>query len=160
MGLGNLKRPAGATRKRRRIGRGNASGRGGTAGRGHKGQLSRSGGKVRPGFEGGQMPLQRRMPKRGFTNIYRKEYTAVNVRDLARFDVGTIVEPATLRDAGLIRRVTDLVKILGVGELDRALTVRAQGFSKTAREKIEKAGGQAEVIEPVRRKVKPAKQES
>jgi large subunit ribosomal protein L15 len=160
MGLGNLKRPAGAVRKRKRIARGDASGSGGTSGRGHKGQLSRSGGGVRPGFEGGQMPLQRRMPKRGFKNIHRKPYVPINLRDLVQFDAGTVVEPSQLVAAGLIPRITVMVKILGLGELDRALTVRAQAFSKTAKEKIEKAGGQAEPIAPIRRKEKPASQES
>lgn len=159
MGLGNLKRPAGATHRRKRVGRGDSSGWGGTAGRGHKGQKARSGGKVARGFEGGQMPLQRRLPKRGFTNIYRKPVSAVNIRDLTRFEAGTVIEPRHLKAAGLIRRETDLVKILGVGELDRALTVRAQGFSKTAKEKIERAGGKAEQIAPLSRRVKTSAQE-
>ncbi len=159
MGLGNLKRPAGAVKNKRRVARGDASGWGGTAARGHKGQKSRSGGKVRPGFEGGQMPLQRRMPKRGFKNISRKNFSPVNLKDLLRFDADSVVDPEVLKTAGLIQRVTDLVKILGVGELDRPLTVKAQGFSKTAREKIEKAGGSVEIIAAIRRKAKPAPQE-
>jgi len=159
MNLGNLKKPAGATHKTKRVARGDSSGWGGTGGRGHKGQKSRSGGKVRPGFEGGQMPLQRRMPKRGFKNIYRQAFVPVNLRDLARFEADAVVEPASLKAAGLIKSETDRVKILGQGELDRALTVRAQGFSKSAREKIEKAGGKAETIAPVKRKATPAQQE-
>jgi len=159
MGLGNLKKPAGATHSAKRVARGDSSGSGGTAGRGHKGQRSRSGPNVRPGFEGGQMPLQRRMPKRGFKNLFRQAFVPVNIRDLARFDADAVVEPASLVDAGLIKRKTDRVKILGLGDLDRALTVRAQGFSKTAREKIEKAGGKAETIATITRKATPASQE-
>lgn len=159
MGLGDLRRPEGARRKRRRVARGNGSGWGGTAGRGHKGQKSRTNGKVAPGFEGGQMPLQRRMPKRGFTNIYRKANAAINVGALDRFEADAVVDPESLKAAGLLKHEFELVKILGAGELDRALTVRAQGFSETAKEKIEKAGGKVEVIAPVRRKGKPAPQE-
>jgi large subunit ribosomal protein L15 len=158
MGLGNLIRPDGATHKKKRVARGDSSGWGGTAGRGHKGQKARSGAKIRRGFEGGQMPLQRRLPKRGFKNIYRKPVSAVNVRELVRFEAGAVIEPKMLKAAGLIRSETDLVKILGVGELDRALTVRAQAFSKSAREKIEQAGGKAELIAPVKR-VKTSVQE-
>ena len=159
MSLGNLKRPTGSAKKRKRVGRGNASGTGKTAGRGHKGQNSRSGGKVRSGFEGGQMPLQRRMPKRGFQNINRVEYVAVNLRDLAQFESGTVVDPAVLKKAGLTKRITDPIKILGTGELENSLTIKAQAFSKSAIEKIEKAGGQAEKIAVIRRKEKPAEQE-
>jgi large subunit ribosomal protein L15 len=150
MGLGNLKAPPGATHAKKRVGRGDASGQGSTAGRGHKGQKSRSGCQIGRGFEGGQMPLQRRLPKRGFFQRDRKVYAVVNLQDLVRFDAGATVDPASLAAAGLIPRVTSLVKILGTGELDRALTVKAQRFSESARTKIAAAGGQAEVIAPIR----------
>lgn len=157
MGLGNLRAPPGARKKsRKRVGRGPASGTGGTAGRGHKGQRSRSGVALGVGFEGGQMPLQRRMPKRGFTNLHRRQYAVVNLGQLERFEPDAVVDPAALHARGLIRHVTDLVKILANGKLDKALTVRAQAFSKIAREKIESAGGKAEVIDQVRRKKKSA----
>jgi large subunit ribosomal protein L15 len=136
--------PGSNTPKTRR-GRGIGSGLGKTAGRGHKGQKARSGGHIRPGFEGGQMPLYRRLPKRGFTNPFRVEYEVVNVQDLNRFEPGTEVTPELLREARLVRRPLP-VKILGEGELDRPLIVRAQAFSKSAREKIEAAQGRAEVI--------------
>lgn len=155
MELGSLRAPPGARKKRRkRVGRGSASGTGGTAGRGHKGQRSRSGRTLGVGFEGGQMPLQRRMPKRGFKNIHRREYTVINLGDLRRFDADTVVDPAALRERGLLPRVSDPVKVLADGQLDKPLTVRAQAFSRAAREKIEAAGGKAEVIDQVRRKKK------
>jgi large subunit ribosomal protein L15 len=122
------------------------SGLGKTAGRGHKGQNSRSGGGVRPGFEGGQMPLQRRLPKRGFYNNFSKEIIAINVEQLNRFEDGATVTPETLLAARVIRRVGDGVKILGEGSLEKSLTVQAQAFSKSAEEKITAAGGKAEVI--------------
>lgn len=140
-------RPApGARKNPTRKGQGIGSGLGKTAGRGHKGQKSRSGGGVRPGFEGGQMPLQRRMPKRGFTNIFAREIIAVNVNQLNRFDNGSTVNPETLLAARVIKKTGEGVKILGKGNLEKALTVQAQAFSKSAEEKIIAAGGKAEVI--------------
>jgi len=140
-------RPAeGSTKTRKRVGRGNGSGSGNTAGKGHKGQNSRSGGGVRPGFEGGQMPLTRRLPKRGFTNIFRKEYTVINVSDLEeRFENGDEVTIEALFDTGLINKVQDGVKVLGDGELTKSLTVKVQKVSKTAAEKITAVGGKVEV---------------
>lgn len=147
MELENLRPSAGAVKKPKRVGRGMGSGMGGTSTRGHKGQKSRSGFSQRKGFEGGQMPLQRRVPKRGFTNIFRKELATLNVRDLARiFAAGATVGPEELREKGLLRKGRDGLKILGEGELDRALTVRAHAFSASARSKIEQAGGTCEVI--------------
>jgi len=147
MNLAALKPAPGARAKPKRKGQGQGSGLGKTAGRGTKGQKARSGGKIRPGFEGGQMPLQRRMPKRGFTNYpFKKEMVLVNVRDLNRFEEGATVDPAALVREGLVRRLGDGIKILGTGELKKSLTVRANSFSAGAREKIEAAGGTAEVI--------------
>lgn len=123
-----------------------SSGSGKTSGRGHKGQKARSGGGVRIGFEGGQMPLYRRLPKRGFTNVFKKEIVAVNVDALNRFEGGTEVTPALLVESGVIKGVKDGIKILGNGNLEKALTVKAHSFSRQAREKIEAAGGRAEVI--------------
>jgi len=154
MGLGNLKAPPGVTHSKKRLGRGDASGQGSTSGKGHKGQKSRSGVQIGRGFEGGQMPLQRRLPKRGFHHRERRQYSVVNVQSLGRFDAGSVVDPAALANAGLIAHAHDLVKILGVGELDRALTVKAQGFSESAKAKIAAAGGQAEVIAPIRAQAK------
>lgn len=141
-----LKPAPGARRKSRRVGRGPGSGRGKTAGRGHKGQKARAGGGVRPGFEGGQMPLSRRLPKRGFKNVFRTEYAEVNIDRLNRFEDGTEVTPELLVQTRIIRDVRDGVKVLGNGELERRLTVRAHRFSRQAVEKIEAAGGKAEVI--------------
>ena len=146
MKLHELRAPEGSTRNTKRKGRGNASGLGKTAGRGMNGQNSRSGGGVRLGFEGGQMPLYRRLPKRGFTNIWAKEYAIVNVEELNRFEAGTVVTPELLREAGLVKQVVDGVKILGNGQLEKGVTVQAQKFTKSAVEKIEAAGGKAEVI--------------
>ena len=146
MKLHELKAPAGSTHSHKRKGRGTATGQGKTAGRGMNGQNSRSGGGVRLGFEGGQMPLYRRLPKRGFNNKWAKEYATVNVGDLNRFEANTEVTPELLREVGLVKQVIDGVKILGDGELDRALTVKAVKFTKTAAEKINAAGGKAEVI--------------
>ena len=146
MRLHELKAVPGATRAPKRKGRGTATGQGKTAGRGMNGQNSRSGGGVRPGFEGGQMPLYRRLPKRGFNNKWAKEYATVNVGDLNRFEANTEVTPELLREVGLVKQVIDGVKILGDGELDRALTVKAVKFTKAAAEKINAAGGKAEVI--------------
>jgi len=140
-------RPAeGAKFKRTRVGRGIGSGLGKTAGRGTKGQKARSGGGVRPGFEGGQMPLYRRIPKRGFTNIFKKEVAIVNVRDLVRFPAGTVVTPDLLKEEGLVKGKKVLVKLLGKGEIDRPLTVKVHQVSKGAAEKIAAAGGKVEVI--------------
>ena len=146
MKLHELKAPAGSTHSRKRKGRATATGQGKTAGRGMNGQNSRSGGGVRLGFEGGQMPLYRRLPKRGFNNKWAKEYATVNVGDLNRFEANTEVTPELLREVGLVKQVIDGVKILGDGELDRALTVKAVKFTKAAAEKINAAGGKAEVI--------------
>ena len=130
----------------KRVGRGHGSGNGKTAGKGHKGQKARSGGGVRIGLEGGQMPLARRIPKRGFNNIFATRYATVNVADLNKFTEGTVVDTELLCASGLIKKVCDGVKILGEGELNVKLTVKAAKFTKTALEKIEKAGGKAEVI--------------
>ncbi len=146
MGLDSLKPPAGARRPKKRIGRGHGSGTGKTAGKGTKGQMARSGGKTVRGFEGGQMPLQRRLPKRGFKNIFRREVHALNVRDLDRFEAGSVVDPDALRDVGLLSGAVELVKLLGEGELDRALTVRLHRISASARQKVEAAGGTVELI--------------
>ena len=146
MKLHELKAVPGATKAPKRKGRGTATGQGKTAGRGMNGQNSRSGGGTRPGFEGGQMPLYRRIPKRGFTNIWATEYTVLNVDDLNRFDAGTVVTPALLEEVGLVKQVKDGIKILGDGNLEKNITVQAHKFSKTAIEKIESAGGKAEVI--------------
>ncbi len=146
MKLHELKAVPGATKAPKRKGRGTATGQGTTAGRGMNGQKSRSGGGVRPGFEGGQMPLYRRIPKRGFTNIWATEYTCFNVEDLNRFEDGTVVTPQLLKEAGMAKQVKDGIKILGNGKLEKNLTVQAHKFSKTAVEKIESAGGKAEVI--------------
>ena len=146
MKLYELKPAIGSTTEAKRKGRGAGTGNGKTAGRGHKGQNARSGGGVRPGFEGGQMPLYRRLPKRGFTNIFAKEYVQINVADLNKFDEGTEVTPALLKEAGVISKIRDGVVVLGRGELEKKLTVKASRFSKSAQEKIEKSGGKAEVI--------------
>ncbi|WP_206459856.1 50S ribosomal protein L15 [Anaerovorax sp. IOR16] len=146
MKLHELRAAEGSTKKPKRKGRGTATGQGKTAGRGMNGQNSRSGGGVRLGFEGGQMPLYRRIPKRGFTNIWRKEYVGVNVEALNVFENGTVVTPELLMEKGLAKQVVDGIKILGNGTLEKNVTVKAQKFSKTAIEKIESAGGKAEVI--------------
>ena len=139
--------PAPGSRKTRiRRGRGLGSGLGKTAGRGQKGQNSRSGGGVRTGFEGGQMPLYRRLPKRGFKNIFAKEFAEVNVSSLNRFDDGAVVDPVALIEEGILKNVRDGVRILGNGELTKKLTVKANGFTKTAENKIKAAGGEVEVI--------------
>lgn len=146
MDLSNLKPAPGSTKNRKRIGRGPGSGTGKTAAKGHKGQNARSGGGVKPGFEGGQMPLQRRLPKRGFTSLNKKVFALVNLRDLEMFDAGSIVDIEALGKVGLIGGVKDGVKILADGELSKALTVQAHKFSKSAAAKIEAAGGKAEVL--------------
>jgi large subunit ribosomal protein L15 len=138
--------PAKGSRKApKRLGRGVASGSGKTAGRGTKGYNSRSGGGVRPGYEGGQMPLQRRLPKRGFTNIFKKNIAVINIRDLAKFDKGSVVDTAALIQAGLVKGQRDGIKLLGQGEITYSLDVRVNQVSKSAREKIEAAGGKVEV---------------
>ena len=147
MKLHELQPAAGSKQTRTRRGRGLGSGLGKTAGRGQKGQNSRSGGGVRPGFEGGQMPLYRRLPKRGFNNIFAKEYTEVNVAQLNRFEDGATVDPVALIEAGILKNVRDGIRILGNGTLEtKNLTVIANGFTKTAEEKITAAGGKVEVI--------------
>ncbi len=146
MKLHELKAAPGSTKTRKRRGRGTASGLGKTAGRGMNGQNSRSGGGTRLGFEGGQMPLYRRIPKRGFTNIFGKTYEIVNIDDLNKFEAGAVVTPEILVEAGFIKQVKDGVKVLGDGTLEKNISVQAQKFSKTAIEKIEAAGGKAEVI--------------
>ena len=146
MKLNQLRAPKGAMKKRFKKGRGEGSGLGKTSGRGHKGKGARSGGNVKPGYEGGQMPLQRRLPKRGFKPIARTSYTVVNVGRLAAFDAGSTVDRDALRAHGLVRR-RGPIKILGEGTLDRALTVQAQAFSEKARAVIEGAGGTATVVE-------------
>jgi len=145
MNLADLAPAPGSRKKRKRVGRGPGSGHGKTSCRGHKGQNSRSGGGVKPGFEGGQMPLQRRLPKRGFTNIFQKTFSIVNVSSLEKLEESDIT-PEVLIKEGLVRKIQDGVKILGNGELTRAVTVKAHAFSASAKEKIEKAKGTAEVI--------------
>ena len=146
MKLNELSPPQGSRKAPRRLGRGVGSGRGKTAGRGTKGYNSRSGGGVRPGYEGGQMPLHRRLPKRGFANIFRKNIAVINVRDLSRFDKGSVVDEAALVAAGLVKGKKDGIKLLGHGEIKHALEVQVNQISKSAREKIEAAGGKVEVL--------------
>ena len=146
MKLYELTPSEGSTKDSKRKGRGHGTGNGKTAGRGHKGQNARSGGGVRIGFEGGQMPLYRRLPKRGFTNIFAKEYTEVNLAQLNKLEAGTVVTAESLKEAGIISKICDGIKVLGNGELDKSLTVQAKKFTKSAVEKIEAAGGKAEVI--------------
>ena len=146
MKLHELSPAPGSVKDVKRIGRGHGSGQGKTAGKGHKGQKARPGGGVRPGFEGGQTTLARRIPKRGFNNIFRTEYATVNVADLNKFVDGTVVDTELLKASGLIKKELDGVKILGNGELTKNLTVKAAKFTAAAKEKIEKAGGKAEVM--------------
>lgn len=146
MKLNELSPPKGARKAVKRLGRGPGSGHGKTAGRGSNGQKARSGGNIRPGYEGGQMPLQRRLPKRGFTNIFKKEYVIVNIRDLGRFEKGAVVDKAALMEAGLLRRNSDSVKLLGQGAIDYPLVLKVDRCSRSAREKLEAAGGKVEVI--------------
>ncbi|NLY87469.1 MAG: 50S ribosomal protein L15 [Clostridiales bacterium] len=146
MRIHELKKPEGSTQKPKRVGRGQGSGWGTTAGRGMNGQNSRSGGGVRLGFEGGQMPLYRRIPKRGFNNKWAKEYAEVNIADLNRFENDTVVDRDLLLSSGLVKQVQDGVKILGNGDLEKKIIVKAEKFSKSAAEKITKAGGKIEVI--------------
>lgn len=146
MKLHELQYTEGARKSRKRVGRGTSSGNGKTAGRGQKGQNARSGGGKKPGFEGGQTPLFMRLPKRGFTNYTRKEYAIVNLESLNRFEEGTEVTPELLIETGLVKKVLDGIKVLGDGELNKALTVKAHKFSKSAIAAIEAAGGKTEVI--------------
>ena len=146
MKLSELSPAAGSTQVAKRKGRGHGTGNGKTAGRGHKGQKARSGGGVRVGFEGGQMPLARRIPKRGFNNIFAKPLEAINVSALDKFEDGATVDAQALLDAGILSKCRYGVKILGKGEITKKLTVKASAFSESAKEKIEKAGGKAEVI--------------
>ncbi|MDX2253419.1 MAG: 50S ribosomal protein L15 [Nitrospira sp.] len=146
MKLHDLKPAPGAKKRRKRIGRGPGSGHGKTATKGHKGLLARSGGGKRPGFEGGQMPLIRRLPKFGFANPFRTEYTVVNVRSFESWSGGDTVSPQAMVDAGLVKRKALPIKILGTGSLKRALVIQAHKFSKSAEEKIRAAGGRVEVI--------------
>ena len=146
MKLHELSPSEGSKKKNFRVGRGHGSGNGKTAGRGHKGQNARSGGGVRPGFEGGQMPIYRRLPKRGFTNIFAKEYVSINVEALNKLENGSEVTAEVLKANGIISKICDGVVILGRGELEKSLTVKAKRFSKTAAEKIVAAGGKVEVV--------------
>lgn len=146
MRLQDLSSVDGSRKEVKRVGRGHGSGHGKTSGKGHKGQKARSGGGVRPGFEGGQMPLQRRIPKRGFNNIFRKNIVAINVEDLNVFNDGSVVDESALRDRKIVKNSFDGIKILSRGNLERKLTVKANAFSATARQKIESLGGKAEVV--------------
>lgn len=146
MKLNQLSAASGSTKTARRVGRGHGSGQGKTAGKGHKGQKARSGGGVRAGFEGGQMPMARRIPKRGFNNIFRKEYVSINIGTLNRFDDGATVDAAALIEKGIIKKSCDGIKILANGELKKKLNIKAISFSESAKAKIEAAGGKAEVI--------------
>ncbi|MGE4543464.1 MAG: 50S ribosomal protein L15 [Pedobacter sp.] len=147
MDLSNLRPAIGSTKNRKRLGRGPGSGNGKTAGKGHKGQNARSGGGVKPGFEGGQMPLQRRLPKRGFKSLNKKVYALVNLRDLQElFEAGSVVDIEAFGQNGLVNKIYDGIKVLGDGDLNKALTVKAHKFSQSAVAKIEAAGGKAEVI--------------
>ena len=146
MNLHELSPAEGATKSSKRIGRGHGSGWGKTAGKGHKGQKARSGGSIRPGFEGGQMPLQRRIPKRGFNNIFAKSIIAVNVSALEAFEDGAEVTVEALYQKGIVKKAYDGIKILGNGSLSKKLTVKVNAFSESAKQKIEAAGGKAEVI--------------
>ncbi len=144
--LSNLKPAPGSRKKIKRLGRGDATGHGGTSGRGHKGQKARSGGKVPPYFEGGQMPIYRRLPKRGFKNPFRKEYAVINVQDLAGFEPGSVVDIAALKERGMIRPTDTAVKLLAEGEINVALTVKLDKASQAALEKIRSAGGTFETL--------------
>ena len=146
MKLHELSPAPGSVKEGFRVGRGSGSGNGKTAGKGHKGQNARSGGGVRPGFEGGQMPLQRRIPKRGFVNIFGTKYATINVEDLNKFENGTVVDAKAIVEAGLLKKTLDGVKVLGRGEITKKLTVNVAAFSEGAKSKIEAAGGKAEVV--------------
>ena len=146
MNLNELKPAIGSKKDSFRVGRGHGSGNGKTSGKGHKGQKARSGGGVRPGFEGGQMPIYRRLPKRGFTNVFAKVYTEINITALNSFEDGTTVNAESLKAAGIIKKINDGIVVLGRGELTKTLTVKACRFSKSAEEKITAKGGKVEVI--------------
>ena len=147
MKLHELEKNIGATQRKKRVGRGPGSGLGKTSGRGQKGQKARSGGSINPVFEGGQLPLYRRLPKRGFTNAkFKTTYATINLEDLNRFEEGTVVTPALLKDTGLVKKQYDGVKVLGTGNLEKKLTIQANKFSDSALEKIKEAGSKAEVI--------------
>ncbi len=146
MDLSNLSPPKGSMKNRKRVGRGPGSGHGKTSCRGHKGQKSRSGGSIRPGFEGGQMPLARRLPKRGFTNIFKKQYALIQVRDLMAFEKDSVIDPGVLIESGLVDKLLDGVKLLANGDIDRPLTVKVHKCSRAAQAKIVAAGGTVEVI--------------
>ena len=144
--LHTIKPNPGAKHRKKRLGNGESSGLGKTCGKGNKGQKARSGGTIRPGFEGGQMPLQRRLPKRGFNNIFATKYVTIKVSDLEKFEAGATVDAQALLDAGIISKTLDGVKVLGNGELTKAVNVKVAAYTASAKEKIEKAGGKAEVI--------------
>jgi large subunit ribosomal protein L15 len=147
MDLGSLKVPAGATKKRKRVGRGDASGHGGTSGKGHKGQKARSGGKVRVGFEGGQMPMSRRLPKRGFRNPFREKFVAVNILDLCRkFSKGAVIDETALLQSGIVKKEGSNIKILAKGEIDFPVTLKISRISQAAKNKITAAGGSVEEV--------------
>ncbi len=146
MKIHELRPASGATKKRKRVGRGSGSGCGKTSGRGSKGANARSGGGLPPGFEGGQMPLARRLPKRGFTNIFKQRYAVVNIRDLERFEKDSVVDVWSLRDAGLVKRLQSGIKLLGEGSIRHPLTVKVQACSRSAQQKIEAAGGKVEMV--------------
>lgn len=146
MRINDLSPAKGSKKKRKRVGRGPGSGHGKTSCRGHKGQKSRSGGGPRLGFEGGQMPLQRRLPKHGFTNIFKKHYSIINVKDLNRFKPNSTLNVEVLKEAGLVKKIKDGIKLLGNGEISHPVVIRVDRVSRTAKEKIQAAGGQVEVI--------------
>jgi large subunit ribosomal protein L15 len=147
MKLNSIYAPYGATKERKRVGRGTSSGTGKTSGKGHKGQNARSGGGVRPGFEGGQLPLYRRLPKRGFSNArFKTEYAVINLSDLNKFEKDSVVTPELLKEMGIVKNQLNGIKVLGQGTLEKKLVVKANKFSETAKEAIEKNGGKAEVI--------------
>jgi large subunit ribosomal protein L15 len=146
MNLGSLKPPDGSRKKRKRVGRGDGSGHGGTSCKGHKGQNARSGGGVRPGFEGGQMPLSRRLPKRGFRNPFRKEIVIINIEQLNKFSKGSVIDKDVLVRAGLVKGKADGIKILGKGNMEYPISIKIDMISRGAREKIEAAGGSVTVV--------------
>lgn len=147
MKLHELEKNIGATHSKKRVGRGSGSGLGKTSGKGHKGQKARSGGSINPVFEGGQLPLYRRIPKRGFSNaLFKTEYAVINVEDLNNFEDGTVVSPALLRETGIVKKQLSGIKVLGEGKLEKKLTIQAHKFSKSALEKIKESGSTAEVI--------------
>lgn len=146
MRIHDLAPSKGSRSKRKRVGRGLGSGHGRTSCRGHKGQKARSGGSVPPGFEGGQMPIQRRLPKRGFTNIFKKSFAVVNVKDLGNFEANSTLDIERLKDAGLVRKTEAGVKVLGIGDISHPVTVKVNKISKVAREKIEAAGGTVQLL--------------